>query len=167
MARRGPAPTPTPVLKLRGSTLATKRREQLEAKGPAGVPDCPDWLDEQTRQVWDQLVPLLEGMGVLTRVDGNALSRYCRLWTRWRKAEAFIDDKGEMYPLKDDKGAVKCFMQWPQVAIAHKLDAVVQTHVSAGRDCVAGRRWCVGARVPGGAGLIETLAGCGGRGFRL
>jgi len=121
MARRGPAPTPTPVLKLRGSTLATKRREQLEAKGPAGVPDCPDWLDEQTRQVWDQLVPLLEGMGVLTRVDGNALSRYCRLWTRWRKAEAFIDDKGEMYPLKDDKGAVKCFMQWPQVAIAHKL----------------------------------------------
>ncbi len=121
MARRGPAPTPTPVLKLRGSTLATKRREQLEAKGPAGVPDRPDWLDEQARQVWDQLVPLLEMMGVLTRVDGNALSRYCRIWTRWRKAEEFIDDKGEMYPLKDDKGAVKCFMQWPQVAIAHKL----------------------------------------------
>ena len=24
-----------------------------------------------------------------------------------------------MYPLKDDGGRVKCFAQWPQVAIAH------------------------------------------------
>ncbi len=60
-------------------------------------------------------------MGVLTRVDGNALARYCRLWSRWRKAESFIEEKGEMYPLRDDKGGVKCFMQWPQVAIANKL----------------------------------------------
>ena len=26
-----------------------------------------------------------------------------------------------MYPLRSDDGKVKCFMQWPQVAIAHKL----------------------------------------------
>ena len=26
-----------------------------------------------------------------------------------------------MYPLRDDKGNLKCFVQWPQVAIAHKL----------------------------------------------
>ncbi len=71
--------------------------------------------------MWDHLLPMLDGMGVLTRVDGNALARYCRLWSRWRKAEEFIDGKGEMYPLKDDKGGVKCFMQWPQVAIANKL----------------------------------------------
>ena len=121
MGRRGPAPTPTPVLKLRDSTLVTKRHERLEAKGPAGAPDCPDWLTETDRQVWDQIVPLLGLMGVLTRIDAHALSRYCRLWTRWRKAEDFIAEKGEMYPLKDEKGGVKCFMQWPQVAIAHKL----------------------------------------------
>jgi len=60
-------------------------------------------------------------MGVLTRIDGNALSRYCRLWARWRKAEAFIDQRGDMYPLKDESGKVRCFQQWPQVAIAGKL----------------------------------------------
>ncbi|MCK6466351.1 MAG: phage terminase small subunit P27 family [Phycisphaerae bacterium] len=121
MGRRGPAPTPTHLLKLRGSTLATRKREAREVKPPSGPPDPPAWLDADARAAWDELLPMLEGMGVLTRVDGRALSRYCHLWARWRKAEAFIAERGEMYPIKDDDGQVKCFQQWPQVAIAHRL----------------------------------------------
>ena len=121
MGQRGPPPTPTPILKLRGSRRATRKREAAEVRGPAGTPDPPDWLDDDARNGWDELVPLLEGMGVLTRIDGNALARYCRLWVRWRKMEAFIQEKGEMYPLRNDDGQVKCFVQWPQVAISNKL----------------------------------------------
>ena len=91
MGRRGPTPTPTEVLKLRGSTLVTKHRERTEAKGPAGKPRCPEWLDADAKAMWRKLVPQLATMGVLTLVDGNALARYCRLWSRWRKAEAFIE----------------------------------------------------------------------------
>ena len=121
MGRRGPAPTPTEILKLRGSTLVTKRRDQSEAKVPKGKPRCPDWLDKDAKTMWRHLVPLLDAMGVLTRLDGNALARYCRLWSRWRKAEAFIDKNGEMFPIRQDDGQVKYFGQWPQVAIANKL----------------------------------------------
>ena len=121
MGRRGPPPTPTSLLKLRGSPLVSKRRDRTEAKGPAGKPTCPSWLDEDAKAAWRQIVPLLDAMGVLTRIDCNALSRYCRLWSRWRKAEAFIQEKGDMYPIKDESGRVKCFQQWPQVAIASKL----------------------------------------------
>jgi len=121
MGRRGPVPTPTSILKLRGSTLATQRRQKDEARGPAGAPDRPDWLDEAARKMWDHLLPMLDGMGVLTRIDGNALARYCRLWSRWRKMEKFIEEKGEMYPLRGESGQVRCFQQWPQVAIAHRL----------------------------------------------
>ena len=121
MGQRGPAPMPTEVLKLRGSTLVTKRRKRLEAKGPSGNPRCPQWLDPDAKAMWRQLVPQLETMRVLTRVDGNALARYCRLWSRWRKAEAFLDQHGEVYPLKDEGGRVKYLQQWPQVAIAGKL----------------------------------------------
>ena len=121
MGRRGPRPTPTPILQMRGSALATRAREQAEVKGPAGTPECPDGLDDDAKAAWDQLVPMLERMRVLTRIDGNALTRYCRLWSRWRAAEQFIKDRGEMYPIKDDAGKVKWFQQWPQVAIANKL----------------------------------------------
>lgn len=121
MGRRGPAPTPTNVLKLRGSTLVTKAREESEVKGPHGRPTCPKWLNNEAKAAWRQVVPILEGMGVLTKADGNALARYCRLWARWRKAEDFIDEHGLVYPLKDDAGNVKCVQQWPQVSVAHRL----------------------------------------------
>lgn len=121
MGRRGPPPTPTPILRLRGSKLVYQRDKQTEAKGSPGVPDCPDWLDEDGKAAWEQLVPQLQSMGVLTRIDGNALARYCKLWARWRKAEAFIDQHGEVYPLKDEKGKVKYLAQFPQVNIAANL----------------------------------------------
>ncbi|MCC7291476.1 MAG: phage terminase small subunit P27 family [Phycisphaerales bacterium] len=121
MGRRGPAPTPTNILKLRGSTLVTRQREAREVQAPTGVPDPPAWLDADARAAWDELLPMLDGMGVLSRLDGHALGRYCHLWARWRKAEEFIRERGEMYPIKDDAGQVKCFQQWPQVAIAHRL----------------------------------------------
>jgi len=121
MGKRGPRPTPTHLLQLRGSKLVNKDRREREVKGPEGLPDKPEWLDEMGQKAWDFLVPLLQQMGVLTRIDANALSRYCQLWSRWREAEAFIAKHGLMYPLKDDAGKPKCFQPWPQVSIANKL----------------------------------------------
>lgn len=123
MGRRGPAPTPTAILRLRGSKLVNQRDRYraTEAKGPPGTPDCPDWLDQDAKAAWEHLVPQLESMGVLTRIDGNALARYCKLWARWRKAEAFLDKNGEVYPLRDEKGKVKYLAQFPQVSIAANL----------------------------------------------
>lgn len=60
-------------------------------------------------------------MKVLTKIDGNALARYCQLWSRWIRAEQFLQKYGDTYPLKDESGNVRCFMPWPQVAIANKL----------------------------------------------
>ncbi len=75
MGKRGPRPTPTEILKLRGSTLVTPEREAGEVHGPMGTPDRPDWLDDQAKAAWDEIAPLLQDMGILTRIDGNALMR--------------------------------------------------------------------------------------------
>ena len=121
MGRRGPAPTPTHILKLRGSPRANRRRN--EPKPTLERPSCPSWIDDDAKRAWRHLIPLLEDMRVLTRIDRNALTRYCQFWSRWKKAEQFIQQHGESYPLKDDQGRIKCLQAFPQVATAHKLAA--------------------------------------------
>jgi P27 family predicted phage terminase small subunit len=92
-------------------------------EAPEGTPTCPSWIDEEAKAAWKQLVPKLEAMRVLTKVDRNSLARYCQLWSRWKKAELFIQKHGDTYLLKDDRGKIKYLMQFPQISITHKLAA--------------------------------------------
>lgn len=119
MGLRGPAPTPTAVLQARNSWRATANRR--EPVPELGIPECPAWLDPEAKQVWDQVVPRLEAMGVLSLIDGHALGRYCVLFARWIKAEQFIQRYGSSYPITDKHGRPKCFLPFPEVAIAAKL----------------------------------------------
>ena len=127
MGKRGPKPTPTAVLKVRGSWLAKTRKS--EPKPENGQPICPRWLCAEAKSAWKQIIPKLDAMGVLATIDGNTLARYCSLWVRWKKADAFVQEKGEAYTLRNppveegQEGSVRCVMQWPQVAIVNKLGA--------------------------------------------
>ena len=57
-------------------------------------------------------------MGILAKIDGHALSVLCQTWARWRKAEEFIEEHGETYPVKDREGRIKYLKKFPQVATA-------------------------------------------------
>tara|TARA_Y100000593_G_scaffold34340_1_gene67365 strand:+ start:1177 stop:1653 length:477 start_codon:yes stop_codon:yes gene_type:complete len=116
MGKRGPAPTPSAVLKLRGSWRADANK--AEPKPKAGKPVCPKWLDKNAKAAWRQLVPQLADMGVLTKIDGQALALLCQTWGKWRKAEEMIAKHGEVYPIKNDAGEVKYLQQSPYVSIA-------------------------------------------------
>ncbi len=129
MGKRGPKPTPTKTLKLRGSWRANDRK--AEPQPDATRPKCPPWLNQEAKATWKQIVPQLADMGVLTKIDGNALARYCDAWARWRKMAAFMDEKGEMWASHEpdwvdkqgevQKGKIKYLQQFPQVGIYHKL----------------------------------------------
>ena len=73
--------------------------------------------------MWKRLVPLLDNMGVLTKIDGNALSRYCETWARWRAASEFIAKHGESFPIKDKDGALVGFRKIPQATTATQLSS--------------------------------------------
>lgn len=115
MGERGPRPLPTEVLRLRGSPRADLNR--FEPKPPTR----PEWLSEEAAQAWDEVVPMLDQMKVLSRIDGNALARYVELWVEWRTALAFVRKHGSTYPIKDGNGKIKALGQFPQVASVHKL----------------------------------------------
>ena len=119
MGTRGPPPTPTNILDMRGSWRA--KRNPAEPQPERGRPRCPRWLDDTAKTAWKRLVPQLDRMGVLTRVDANALARYCRLWSRWRQAEEFLQQRGDSFLVRDGAGNVKGVKAYPQVRMANQL----------------------------------------------
>jgi P27 family predicted phage terminase small subunit len=119
MGLRGPKPKPKTWFIKSGVRPRTSLDDTPDP--PRNLPQCPDWLDEEAKACWKELVPLLDEMQVLTVIDGKMLVKYCQLWSRWVKAEQFIQRYGNSYPIKNDNGSVKCFVQYPEVAIARTL----------------------------------------------
>ena len=127
MGRRGPPPTPTTILKLRGSWRANLNRDEPEPE--PGPPEKPSWLDSYASGAWDELVPLLERMRVLTEADGKALTLLCTTWSRWRQCEEFVAEHGEVYPIKDKEGKTKELRRFPQAVAADTLGRAVNRYL--------------------------------------
>ena len=100
MGKRGPAKTPTAILEARGSWLAKTRKDEPQAEG---VPLCPDWLTDEAKLIWNRLLPMLQGIGVVGAVDENAMARYCQTFALWRTCVMFVaehgmENNGKEYP---------------------------------------------------------------------
>src|SRR3972149_691016 len=121
MGRRGYAPQPTKLKVLRGNP-GRRRLNEREPQPQAGAPPCPDWLSAEAQAAWKELAPELGACGVLTRVDGHALARYCWAWAEWRKVAEWLQDNPWLYPLRDENGRLKYLMQVPQFSQAKALD---------------------------------------------
>ena len=117
---RGRNPTPKAILEARGSKHAKYvRREDLQ--GPPGRPDRPAWLIRDARRKWDELIPLLDQMGVLSLIDASALARYCDLHRRWCEARKVIDRDGPTYTTYDEGGEIRIIRARPEVAMCNSL----------------------------------------------
>ena len=60
-------------------------------------------------------------MGVLTLADGDMLAGYCQMWARWRIAEEFLNEHGDVVTTHDEKGRVIGHTQARQVQVARHL----------------------------------------------
>ena len=119
MGERGPARTPTSVLKTRGSWRAKARKGEPQPK--KGRPRCPRWIKPEARRAWRELIPQLEMMKVLTKIDKNALVRYCQTLAMWREAHEFLQKHGTVYSERDSGGKVTGLREYPQVARVLRL----------------------------------------------
>jgi P27 family predicted phage terminase small subunit len=82
MGDRGPARKPTRLRILHGSaTLADIKAEPLAADSPV---TRPDYLSEMAERKWDELVPHLISMQMVTAADVDLLAAYCECYARWR-----------------------------------------------------------------------------------
>lgn len=89
MGSRGPAKTPTTILKLRDSGLVAQREGEPEPD--LGVPEMPVGLPPVAESVWTHTCDILSGMRVLTVADGAQLERYARMYMLWRRVQDVLD----------------------------------------------------------------------------
>lgn len=48
-----------------------------------GAPVCPDWMPEDGRHEWDRIVPELDRLGMLTKIDGAVLEGHCATYSEF------------------------------------------------------------------------------------
>lgn len=116
----GPPPKPIELKVLEGNP--GKRKLNKNAPKPMRVLSlkCPSYIGKYGKQVWKNIVSELSRLGMLTEIDQGALELYCRMYQKWRENEDFLIEKGSVFPIKDEKGRIKCLQPMPQVAIAHQ-----------------------------------------------
>lgn len=94
---RGRTPTPTAILKARGSYRADRHGKKGEVvEPPPELPACPEHLDAVARSTWARLAADLYALGVLTSIDVGILATYCAVYSRWVEAEVRLRADGFM-----------------------------------------------------------------------
>ena len=83
----------------------------------------PSHLGEVAKAKWNEILPLLQAVKVMTRADVEALARYCDTYEWWISTRAVLKKDGDTYPILNDAGEIKYIAQRPEVSIAHKLAA--------------------------------------------
>jgi len=92
MGRRGPRPTPTAILKLRGSRKLGSRAGAVEA--PSSRPRRPANLSPGAARAWDRLVPALHDLGIIAQVDVTALTMLTETIALWEHATSEMNRIG-------------------------------------------------------------------------
>jgi P27 family predicted phage terminase small subunit len=114
----GKKPTPTKLKMLHGNP-GRRAIHKNEARLTRGLPRAPRWLDRLAKREWRRIVPELDAVGLLSRVDGFVLEAYCTCYGRWVAAEQTITRIGTVYQPSNKKGS-KYLQQVPHVSIAQK-----------------------------------------------
>lgn len=123
MGRRGPPPKPTHLRLVEGDPGRKLSSRKHEPQPRRRAPRCPQWLSEEARKAWREIVPELQRIGVLTVIDGQALVRYCVAHARWVEAEEWIEENGLQVEIRTKKGTI-AYGEAPYVGIADKYGKV-------------------------------------------
>jgi P27 family predicted phage terminase small subunit len=86
----GRKPIPPEVHALHGNPGKRKLKSDYPKPKPVKNPSAPDYLDSKGRYVWRVIVAEMENLGILGKIDLQALARWCDWYSVWRDA---IDER--------------------------------------------------------------------------
>ena len=78
----GPKPAPSAIKNLAGNP-GKRAINTLEPQPERETPQCPDWMPAIGRYQWDKIVPELDRLGMLTKLDSAILEGFCALYAEF------------------------------------------------------------------------------------
>lgn len=126
MGQRGPAPTPTRILELRGSNRAG-RHAPTEPRAAVELLPPPEWLTDEAKRVYASLGARLVASGLLTGLDAETLACFSMAWADLRTCQEFLGKHGQVYlararPGPGEKEGVPVGLRpYPHAKIAREL----------------------------------------------
>jgi P27 family predicted phage terminase small subunit len=130
----GRRPTPTALKKLRGNP-GKREFNDKEPTPEAGEPAMPKGLSKFAIEKWKSLVPELLAIGVLTKIDGEALANLCTAYSHQQIAEKAIQRMGTTAIATDKQG--KLLKHWndatkimKQFEVEFGLTPASRSHIS-------------------------------------
>lgn len=122
MGKRGPRPEPT-IIKMAKGNPGKRPLNKSEPKPPSDDITPPDWVTGVARSKWDEVVPKLIGMGVMTNADIDTIARYCTMHEQFVKYLEQVRRGLDVLVIRDDKGKVKYMQSTPAATMMTKLAA--------------------------------------------
>ncbi|MFC9231028.1 phage terminase small subunit P27 family [Streptomyces decoyicus] len=101
----GPPPTPSRLVELKGNP-SKKRLNGTEPEPTKGAPRPPADLKGEALAEWGRIVPELDGLGLLAKVDRAYLVAYCEAWATFNAAREAMAEYGPLVAGRDG-GLVK------------------------------------------------------------
>jgi P27 family predicted phage terminase small subunit len=90
---RGRKPKPTSLKILQGNP-GKRPLAKNEPRPTPTAPGCPTWLSPEAKAEWRRVVPELDRIGMLSRVDRAALATYCEVWATFVTAQRDLHEHG-------------------------------------------------------------------------
>ena len=117
----GRPPKPTRLKQLQGNP-GKRPLNKREPHPESGAPTRPEWLLPEAKREWNRVVPELERMGLLAKIDRAMLAGYCQCWGMYVEALKDIEKNGTTFVT--DKGYEG---PRPSVGIATKMLSQIAT----------------------------------------
>lgn len=116
----GPVPENPDSKELRGNPGKRSNESKPVCADPR-EPDCPEWLDDEAKAKWVEIVEHLAYIGLLARIDGAAIAQYCDAYSRWVQCSRWLGKNGITYESQKDRSGAVMFRLHPQVSEARQL----------------------------------------------
>lgn len=120
MGKRGRRTQPT-IYKLARGNPGKRPLNPNEPKPPADAVRPPEWVSGVSRAKWDELVPKLVEMGVMTNADVDTIARYCTMHEQYLKYLEQVRKGLDVIVMRDESGRVKYMQAAPAATMMHKL----------------------------------------------